>query len=128
VTAVIKIDPDEIIYFKAFLSSRNDVTLTDVKSDYESFRAKIDNYTIVGYDTGNIVINSDARATRKRTKKEAGEELRLSLERLHDCARNLDNIIDKKVNTNTPMYSNWGRNHHIYKKFLRETLIEKNTS
>jgi len=87
VTAVIKIDPDEIIYFKAFLSSRNDVTLTDVKSDYESFRAKIDNFTIVGYDTGNIVINGDARATRKRTKKEAEEELRRSLERLHDSAR-----------------------------------------
>jgi len=59
VTSVVKIEQDEIIYFKAFLSSRSDVTLLDKKSDYESFRVKINNYTIVGYDTGNIVINSD---------------------------------------------------------------------
>jgi len=59
VTSVVKIEKGEVIYFKAFLLSRSDVVLQEVKSQYESFRAKSNGYTIVGYTSGNIVINSD---------------------------------------------------------------------
>ena len=58
-TSVVKIKKDEVIYFKAFLSSRNDVSLQEIKSPHESFRGKSNGNTIVGYTSGNIVINSD---------------------------------------------------------------------
>jgi ribonuclease HIII len=55
----IKIKEDEVIYFKAFLESRDDVTLVETKSEHEAFRAKIGKNTIVGFKTGSIVINSE---------------------------------------------------------------------
>jgi ribonuclease HIII len=55
----IKIKEEEVIYFKAFLESRDDVTSVEVTSEYEAFRAKIGKNTIVGFKTGSIVINNE---------------------------------------------------------------------
>ena len=58
-TSVIKIEKDEIIYFKAFLLSRTDVLIQETKSSHESFRVKKNDATIIGYTSGSIVINND---------------------------------------------------------------------
>lgn len=58
-TSVVKIEKDEVIYFKAFLSSRNDVHILETTNPHEAFRAKINDSTIVGYTSGSVVINND---------------------------------------------------------------------
>ena len=58
-TSVVKIEKDEIIYFKAYLSSRNDILIQETKNPHEAFRAKYNDSTIIGYTSGNIVINND---------------------------------------------------------------------
>lgn len=59
-TSVFKIGRDEVIYFKAYLSSRSDVVFLDPTTTHEAFRAKIGNYSLVGYNTGSIVYNSES--------------------------------------------------------------------
>lgn len=58
-TSTVKIKNDEIIYFKAFLSSKKDVKLLETKSQYEAFRAKVRGGLIIGYTSGSIVINKE---------------------------------------------------------------------
>jgi len=59
-TSVLKIGKDEVIYFKAYLSSRSDVVQLDLTTTDEAFRVKIGNYSLVGYNTGSIVYNSES--------------------------------------------------------------------